>query len=398
MQQGGYAYIYLSNESNTNFDVYFDDLRIVHKKSKVLQEDHYYPFGLNINALSSSAPMSIPNNYKYNGFEEQTEFGLGWYDYMARNYDPQLGRWFNVDPAADLMRRHSPYNYAFDNPIRFIDPDGMMPEDQVTHGSGGSPFDNQKIDCKYGDCGSSGPSELELARGYSYIATCPTCPDDSDYDSYRNSDLSFNYKDGIGAFLSGVTVTPNGSYDNLPLNGVPMIPSQTASSVTDFTNSNIALTLGGSLYGGMAGFTAGESYWLGKNGKYYFNMMGRGPNGATGSRAAAISSARFYSNAARVTMASTVVLGGYMTYEGYIADGRRFGYNARRAAASTTGGVVGGIAGAEAGASAGAAIGVWFGGAGAIPGAVIGGILGGIAGSFGGSYAGGQAVDMYYNR
>ena len=59
---------------------------------------------MNINALSSSAPMSMPNNYKYNGFEEQTEFGLGWYDYMARNYDPQLGRWFNVDPAADLMK------------------------------------------------------------------------------------------------------------------------------------------------------------------------------------------------------------------------------------------------------------------------------------------------------
>jgi hypothetical protein len=57
--------------------VFFDDLIITHTKGKVLQEDHYYPFELGIAALSRTAPLSKPNNFKYNGFEEQTEFDLG---------------------------------------------------------------------------------------------------------------------------------------------------------------------------------------------------------------------------------------------------------------------------------------------------------------------------------
>jgi RHS repeat-associated protein len=67
--------------------------------------------------------------YKFNGFELQDELGLNWYDYKARNYDPALGRWMNIDPLAETSRRYSPYTYCLNNPIYYIDPDGMQADD-----------------------------------------------------------------------------------------------------------------------------------------------------------------------------------------------------------------------------------------------------------------------------
>ncbi|RQO42321.1 hypothetical protein DBR39_00140 [Chryseobacterium sp. KBW03] len=100
---------------------------------EITDANDYYPFGMNHlktgNAFFGSGTYK---NYKYNGKELQES---GMYDYGARFYMPDIGRWGVVDPLAEKMTRHSPYNYAFNNPLRFVDPDGRQNEDIIITGA-----------------------------------------------------------------------------------------------------------------------------------------------------------------------------------------------------------------------------------------------------------------------
>ena len=124
---GAYSYVF-------QYKDHLGNIRLSYGKNpttqvlEIIEENDYYPFGLKHKGYNDYVPTN--NKYKYNGKELQDEsiggFALNLYDYGARNYDPALGRWMNIDPLAEKMRRYSPYAYALDNPVFFVDPDGMQ--------------------------------------------------------------------------------------------------------------------------------------------------------------------------------------------------------------------------------------------------------------------------------
>ncbi len=137
-----YVYNYTDHLGNIRLSYTLDPET---KVLKILEENHYYTFGLkhtNYNSgkkgivfeelTESKKVKPVAENgykYKYNGKEWQDELGLNFYDYGARNYDPAIGRWMNIDPLAEQAPDWTPFRYGFNNPLRFIDPDGMSEED-----------------------------------------------------------------------------------------------------------------------------------------------------------------------------------------------------------------------------------------------------------------------------
>ncbi|WP_440133945.1 RHS repeat-associated core domain-containing protein [Chitinophaga sancti] len=137
-KKSGYLYIYVSNESADY--VYFDNMIVVHNQGPLLEETHYYPFGLTMEGISRKGlrgPAYINNRNKFNGIEHTTELDMNQYDAYFRTLDPQIGRWWQIDPKPSDWE--SPYVAMGNNPSRYSDflGDTLMPT-----GEGVSEFKN----------------------------------------------------------------------------------------------------------------------------------------------------------------------------------------------------------------------------------------------------------------
>ncbi|MBX2827090.1 MAG: RHS repeat-associated core domain-containing protein, partial [Flavobacteriaceae bacterium] len=129
--QTGFRYVYQYKDHLGNVRLSYvdsDGNGSIDPNGEIIEESHYYPFGLKQNGynnnISSDANL-VAQQWKYADKELNSELGLGLYDFGARNYDPTLGRWMNIDPLAESTPSWNPYNYVQNTPIQAIDPDGL---------------------------------------------------------------------------------------------------------------------------------------------------------------------------------------------------------------------------------------------------------------------------------
>jgi RHS repeat-associated protein len=196
----------------------------------VTQENHYYPFGLNMEMDKWSNTPSVPDSkYQYNGKELNDDYGLGLMDFGARMYDAAIGKWNAVDPMADAYHAFSPYAYVLNNPIRLIDPNGMYSKDPIASRntsipaqdgskSGGSGSTISASDEKDNGKSTNGRDFLgHESRSSNNVAICPTCdkdnPDHKPYiddpnNLYTNLEGIIVNGDGSGAVITAKKYKP----------------------------------------------------------------------------------------------------------------------------------------------------------------------------------------------
>lgn len=119
--------IQISLVNNNVSNVFYDTMRIVQNtpSGPIVQEDDYYPYGNLIDGLTYQNTVYDTNFYKYNGKQLDNDFAEDIYDYGARYYDPQIGRFLELDPLSRKFPSFSSYSYALNNPINAIDINGL---------------------------------------------------------------------------------------------------------------------------------------------------------------------------------------------------------------------------------------------------------------------------------
>jgi RHS repeat-associated protein len=123
-------------DNNNDGSVWFDDVTISQGNISpllIVEESNYYPFGLKhkgYNSFVNPNGNGVAQKFAFNDVEFEEAAGLNLYETFARGYDPSIGRFMGIDPIGEAIEQidKSPYQFAWNNPIFFNDPDGRCPE------------------------------------------------------------------------------------------------------------------------------------------------------------------------------------------------------------------------------------------------------------------------------
>ncbi|MDX2301816.1 MAG: DUF6443 domain-containing protein [Microscillaceae bacterium] len=118
----GTLQVFVASE-NEDVPVWFDDLTITIDKSLITQENHFYPFGMNLVGIEKQGRPE--HKFQFQGQEKQDDFGLNWSSFKWRNADVQLGRFHSVDPLADKYVYNSPYAFSENKVTNHIELEGL---------------------------------------------------------------------------------------------------------------------------------------------------------------------------------------------------------------------------------------------------------------------------------
>jgi RHS repeat-associated protein len=262
----------------------------------VVQETHYDPWGVELQGLGYQEPGIKVNKYLYNGKEFNDHLGINLFDYGARMYDASIGRWFVVDPMAEAAPDWTPYRYGFNNPVKFIDPNGMF---EWTDGYGTYDSRNSTVSrSSFSGMYSEGKGAVFLGMNYSVNAQ-----------GERTSSIHryVEYADG-----STKNITSTGNFGSPALFGAGGFGDMDGGNNDysfNWNRAGNALTAGGVAYYGLEKSINNSKYWVDAkgnirttgllkqrdNGKYV-----RGVQGLRNSQGAAANAASKYAVAGKV--------------------------------------------------------------------------------------------------
>jgi len=193
----GFMIVYVDNQS-IGKDVWFDDLFIGHYTSDVLEENHYYPFGLTLELGVN--PSVKKNEYKFQNQRHDNDLNINMYSFRFRDHDPQIGRFWQVDPLAESYVHNSPYAFSENKVTSHIELEGLESVDiKYTMGNAWRELkaNFQGIANAIDKIQISNESAVEVSKGATTVSTSKTVNYNTNFGEGLNYIMQYNTNAGL---------------------------------------------------------------------------------------------------------------------------------------------------------------------------------------------------------